>query len=159
MDSELNAFTAILNAAHGTTIPGHVGNEIYGCVGKLREQRVKRISALQCVYPDLHYRLLFVLAAAMCTAFLIETNQELLVFLNAFQLRVLWSMLVGTFVSCFAVFADLRAPFCGIYQASDAVDQLHTIKLTLQASRQVPITKRTKHGTHNQAVQEKVNGS
>jgi Protein of unknown function (DUF4239) len=120
--------------AHGNVIPSHVADELYSSVTRLREQRVHRITALQSIYPPLHYAILVVLAFAECIAYLIETDQELLVFLNAVQLKLLWSMLVGTFVACFAVVLDLRTPFTGTYQISASVDQLHTIKLTLQAS-------------------------
>jgi len=57
-----------------------------------------------------------------------------MVFLNAVQLKILWSMLVGTFVACFTVFYDLRSPFSGSYQISASVDQLYTVRLALQAS-------------------------
>jgi Protein of unknown function (DUF4239) len=134
-DSELSGFSQQLNRFHGKEIPAHVADECYVSVARLREQRVNRITALQSIYPPLHYAILVILAVAECVAFLIETDQELLVFLNAVQLKLLWSMLVGTFVACFAVFIDLRAPFSGSYQISASVDQLHTIKLTLQASR------------------------
>ena len=134
-DSELNGLVMQLNKGHGNVIPPHVASECYGSLARLREQRSNRITALQSVYPGLHYAILVALTMAVMTAFLIETDQELLVFLNAFQLRILWSMLTGTFVACFAVFVDLRAPFSGSYQVSDSVDQLHTIKWTLQASR------------------------
>jgi Protein of unknown function (DUF4239) len=134
-DSELNGFTQQLNKAHGDVIPAHVADECYASVARLREQRVNRITALQSIYPPMHYAILLVLALAECVAFLIETDQELLVFLNAVQLKLLWSMLVGTFVACFAVFIDLCTPFSGSYQISASVDQLHMIKLTLQASR------------------------
>ena len=133
-DSELNGLTRQLNMAHGNVIPSHVADELYSSVTRLREQRTHRITALQSVYPPLHYAILVVLAFAECVAYLIETDQELLVFLNAVQLKILWSMLVGTFVACFAVVLDLRTPFTGSYQISASVDQLHTIKLTLQAS-------------------------
>ena len=133
-DSELNGLTRQLNIAHGNVIPSHVADELYSSVTRLREQRIHRITALQSIYPPLHYGMLFVLAFAECIAYLIETDQELLVFLNAVQLKLLWSMLVGTFVACFAVVLDLRTPFAGSYQIYASVDQLHTIKLTLQAS-------------------------
>lgn len=133
-DSELNGLTRQLNMAHGNVIPAHVADELYSSVTRLREQRIHRITALQSIYPALHYAILIVLALAECVAFLIETDQELLVFLNAVQIKLLWSMLVGTFVACFAVVVDLRTPFSGSYQISASVDQLLTIKLTLQAS-------------------------
>lgn len=120
--------------AHGNVIPAHVADELYSSVTRLREQRIHRITALQSIYPALHYAILIVLALAECIAYLIETDQELLVFLNAVQIKLLWSMLVGTFVACFAVVMDLRTPFSGSYQISASVDQLLTIKLTLQAS-------------------------
>jgi Protein of unknown function (DUF4239) len=133
-DSELNGLTRQFNMAHGKVIPAHVADELYSSVTRLREQRINRITALQSIYPPLHYAILVVLASAECIAYLIETDQELLVFLNAVQLKLLWSMLVGTFVACFAVVIDLRTPFTGSYQISASVDQLHIIKLTLQAS-------------------------
>jgi hypothetical protein len=46
-------------------------------------------------------------------------------------------MLLGTFVSCFVVFMDLRAPFNGSYEISACVDQLHTIRLQLKAAVQL----------------------
>jgi len=64
--------------------------------------------------------------------FLMEANQELLVFLNAVELRILWSLLVGTFVACFTVFYDLRSPFGGSYQISASVDQLYNIRSALK---------------------------
>ena len=134
-DSELNGLIQQFNKAQGSAIPPHVAAECYQCIARLREQRSIRITALQSVYPVLHYAILVALALAVCTAFLIETDQELLVFLNAFQLKILWSMLTGTFVACFAVFTDLLSPFSGSYRVSDSVDQLHIIKWTLQASR------------------------
>lgn len=141
-DSELNGLVLQLNNAQGTIIPPHVASECYQSLSRLREQRSNRITALQSVYPVLHYAILLALTSAIMTAFLIETDQELLVFLNALQLKLLWSMLSGTFVACFAVFLDLRAPFSGSYQVSDSVDQLHTIKWTLQASRVMSEKKR-----------------
>lgn len=142
MDSELNGLTRLINKGYGTSvIPNHIADECYVCIARLREQRTKRISALQSVYPFLHYVILVVLAIAECIAFLMETDQDVLVFLNSIQIKILWSMLVGTFVTCFTVVSDLRAPFSGSYQISASVGQLHTIKLTLQASKQISYNK------------------
>ena len=140
MDSELNAFMTVLNnhRAYGSDnpVPPYVISEAFSSVSKLRDQRVSRISALQSTYPSLHYAILAVLASSLCTAFMIETDQEYLLFLNAVQLKILWCMLVGTFVACFVVFMDLLSPFAGNYQISASVDQLHTIRNTLKASVQ-----------------------
>lgn len=142
MDSELNGFTALLNKAYGTTvIPAHIADECYASVARLREHRANRISALQSVYPFLHWVSLALLAIGECIAFLMETDQDILVFLNAIQIKILWSMLVGTFTACFTVFIDLLSPFSGSYQISASVGQLHTIKLTLQASKQLSVNR------------------
>jgi len=56
-----------------------------------------------------------------------------LFFLNAFQLKVLWSILVGTYFACFTVVYDLGSPFSGSYQITASVDQLHRIRRSLSA--------------------------
>lgn len=71
--------------------------DTYAALTRLRGERFRRLFALQSTYPVLHYVLLILLAGSICTAFLMETNQELLIFLSAIQLRILWSMLIGTF--------------------------------------------------------------
>jgi Protein of unknown function (DUF4239) len=155
MDSELNGFTALLNKAYGTsTIPAHIADECYASVARLREHRTNRISALQSVYPFLHWISLALLALGECLAFLMETDQNVLVFLNAIQIRILWSMLVGTFVACFTVFFDLLSPFSGSYQISASVGQLHTIKLTLQASKQLSMNRLLREKEQQQNEQE-----
>jgi hypothetical protein len=53
------------------------------------------------------------LAVSICMAFLMETNQELLIFLNSIQLRLLWTMLIGTFSALGVVCYDLCDPFGG----------------------------------------------
>jgi hypothetical protein len=140
MDSELNAFVSVLLKQNGNekdAVPSLIVSEVLSSVSKLREQRKKRITALQSTFPPLHYLILVVLAFSQCTAFMIETSSKSQIFLNALQLKILWSMLTSTFAFCFAVFSDLRTPFCGSYQILAVVDQLYLIRLTLQASVQM----------------------
>ncbi len=66
-------------------------SETYDALTRLRNERSIRISALQSTYPMLHYVILALLAGSICTVFLMETNQDLLLFLSAIQLRVLVS--------------------------------------------------------------------
>ena len=144
MDSELNGLISLLNRhvreqdqqQTTETIPPYILSEVYSSVTKLRDHRHERITALQTYFPPLHYAVLGVLALSECVAFLMETNQEILVFLNAFQLRILWSMLTSTFVACFALFSDLNSPFSGSYSIAASADQLRTIRMTLNASAQ-----------------------
>jgi hypothetical protein len=97
-------------------------------VHRLYEERAKRITALQSTFPPLHYIIVGTLALCICLSFLISTDQEILVFLNAIQLRLLWTMLVGTFCTLGLVCYDLGNPFRGSYQISKSVDQLYTIR-------------------------------
>jgi hypothetical protein len=131
--TELNTF---LNQMHqhgfdedNLVVPNALRDEAYAAIAKLRSYRLERITALQTTYPSLHYGLLGVLALAQCIMFLVETNLDVLLYLNAFQLKVLWSVLVGTFTACFAVFSDLQTPFTGYtYKITSAVDQLFEIR-------------------------------
>jgi hypothetical protein len=61
-----------------------------------------------------------------------EVDQEFLIFLNAVQLKILWSMLTFTFTACFTLFYDLQSPFGGSYQICPSVDQLYPIRATLK---------------------------
>lgn len=136
-DSELNGFISVLNelAKKGDdhSPRGPILSESYGAVVRLNSKRSARITSLQAAFPELHYAILATLAGSICFAFLMETNQELLMFLNAIQLRILWTMLIGTLSALAVVCYDLSGPFRGQYQISNAVEQLMTIRDALKA--------------------------
>ena len=150
IDSELNGFLGKLNeisvmsfsggsgpnGANGDTsaLPPSLLSECYAAVTRLNAERSSRISALQSTFPRLHYVILSLLAASLCVAFLMESDQAIQIFLNAVQLRILWSMLVGTFSALAVVSYDLEDPFRGSYQISSTVDQFYTIRDALRAS-------------------------
>jgi len=120
MDSEMNGFVYQLNLALSRENESRVSpdliTESYGAVVRLNSERATRISALQSTYPVLHYAILGLLAASIGILFLLETNQAIILFLNAIQIRVLWTMLIGTFASLAVVLYDLANPFRGSYQ-------------------------------------------
>lgn len=91
----------------------YIFSETYDALNRLRKERSIRVSALQSTYPMLHYVILALLATSICTVFLMETNQDLLLFLSAIQLKILWSMLIGTFVALGVVNYDMIDPFRG----------------------------------------------
>ncbi len=145
-DSEMNGFTSVLNelatlggdgkeGKERLIIHGALLSEAYGAVVRLNSQRSARITYLQSTFPTLHFAILSALGGSISLAFLIETNQELLIFLNAIQLRILWTMLMGTFSALAVVCYDLSGPFRGQYQISNAVSQLMTIRDALKASK------------------------
>jgi len=135
LDSELNAVLHELNQfSFQTAVPGTILGQSYSACSKLYEERAKRVTALRSGFPMLHYAIVAGLAMSICLAFLLETDQQLLVFLNAIQLRILWTMLLGTFSALAIVCYDLIQPFRGSYQVSQSVDQLYTIRLAMKAS-------------------------
>jgi hypothetical protein len=137
-DSEMNGFVAALNQlANGrskSSPPDVVLSQSYGAVVRLNTIRSSRITALQSTFPVLHYAILELLAASICIAFLVETDQEVLIFLNSIQLRILWTMLIGSITALTVVCWDLSFPFTGSYIISNAVDQLMTIRDTVRAA-------------------------
>ena len=153
MESEMNGFLNTLNkivtknnndddddddvCEFPTVIPASaLLSEAYSALTRLNAQRSTRISALLSTYPALHYGILSTLALSICIAFLIETNQDILIFLNAIQLRLLWTILIGTFSALGVVCYDLSDPFYGSYQITNALDQLYNIRDALSASNQ-----------------------
>lgn len=135
MDSELYGVINELNRLSATElVPAMILGQSYGACNKLSEHRSKRITALQSTFPALHYIIVAALALSICIVFLMETNQDLLVFLNAVQLRLLWTMLVGTFCALAVVCFDLGNPFRGSYEISKSVDQLFIIRDSLRSS-------------------------
>lgn len=118
-------------------ISPQIFTEVYDALTRLRNERSTRLSALQSTYPGLHYVILSLLGGSICVVFLMETNQELLIFLSAIQLRILWSMLIGTFSSLAVVNYDMRDPFRGSYNVAVSVDQFYTIREAIRATIQM----------------------
>lgn len=149
LDSEMNGFLVQLNematqttspspspASTSTSPPANpiILSESYGAISRLNSYRSTRISALQSTFPALHFLIVFALGSSICFAFLLETNQDIIYFLNGLELRVLWTMLIGTLAALAVVCYDLSDPFRGSYQISSSIDQLYTIREVLQAS-------------------------
>lgn len=118
-------------------LPPIIFAESYDALTRLRHERSTRLSALQSTYPALHYVILALLAGSICTVFLMETNQELMIFLSAIQLRILWSMLIGTFSALAVVNYDMRDPFQGSYNVAISVDQFYSIRESIRATIQM----------------------
>ena len=114
-------------------------DQCFQSVARLRLSRQRRLTALESSYPPEHFALLGTLVLAELTGFLIEADQQVLIFLNAVELRILWSMLIGTFAALSALLFDLLNPFSGIYRVTPAVDQLYIIRLGFQAETKLSL--------------------
>jgi len=94
--------------------------------------RSARISALQNTFPPLHYVTITALTAAILFVFLIETDRPVILFLDNFQLRLIWGLLVGTLTAIYCIGIDLSSPFVGTYvvpadQLLDEAEDLLTL--------------------------------
>ena len=93
-------------------------------VASLNQHRSDRLAALLGAFPPIHWFFLCQLGFSIIAAFLIESNQEVLQFLNSLQLRVLFALLIavcsGTATLCF----DLSDPFRGRFSVVTATQQI-----------------------------------
>mmetsp|Transcript_19700 Transcript_19700/g.29229 ORF Transcript_19700/g.29229 Transcript_19700/m.29229 type:complete len:418 (-) Transcript_19700:39-1292(-) len=136
VDSEMSGFLYQLNEmnAHCPQTSDALLAECYMAVSRLNSERSQRISSIQSTFPKLHFAILTVLALTICFAYLLETNQDINIFLNAVKLRLLWAMLVGVFSALAVVCYDLGDPFSGNYQITSSVSQLYTLRNALQST-------------------------
>jgi hypothetical protein len=132
--NDLNVDTSCPQRQGNLPIPTLLLDKSYETTFRLLDARSKRLTALASTFPILHYVVIFMLAVSMCAAFLMETDQDILVFLNAIQLRLLWTSLVGTFCALGVVLYDLGQPFRGSYQVTKAFNQLYSIRTMLKRS-------------------------
>jgi hypothetical protein len=122
MDSEITELLKEINAMVDEDPKEERTNDIlvfqaYDSLVRLKNARADRLSGLQNTFPMLHYIVLFSLASSITLGFLIETN-KVKVDYDAFQLRVLWTMLVASFSALLVVVYDLNFAFDGNYTVS-----------------------------------------
>ena len=130
----MNGFLTTLNGMTRSETPSIIVSESYAAVTRLNSERSQRISSLQSTFPALHFGILTALAISICFAFLMETNLDLISFFDAVQLKILWTMLIGTFSALGVVCYDLGDPFRGSYQIGKTVNQLYTIRDVVRAA-------------------------
>lgn len=99
-------------------VSGNILGEGYELIRRINDQRTNIAVLLRPAFPKLHYVNLLALASCICLVFLIETDRDLMFFLAGFQLRLLWSILIGIFAMMASVIHDLENPFSGSYNVS-----------------------------------------
>ena len=71
------------------------------------------------------------LGLSIIFAFLIESDQGAVQFLDAIQLRFLFTVLVGAFTGTAVLCYDLADPFRGSFTVSRAVDQFYAMRAAM----------------------------
>jgi len=120
-------------------VSGNILGEGYELVRRINDQRTSIAVLLRPAFPTLHYANLVALASCICLVFLIETDRDVMFFLAGFQLRLLWSILIGIITMMATVIYDLESPFAGSYNVSvnsctikDELAESNTILRTAQ---------------------------
>jgi hypothetical protein len=88
-------------------------DESFGTVNRIIATRSSMAGMYDQQFPLWHYVNLGLLATAVCVIFFIMTDRSALRFLGGFELKLCWSMLVGTIAVMSVVIYDLNTPLRG----------------------------------------------
>jgi hypothetical protein len=130
-DNELNALLSLLHREQSSGTPMAWLGSVEGLVISLNGHRSTRLAVLASTFPPIHWAMLTLCALSILCAFLMESDQEVLRFLDSFQIRLLWTMLTGTFSAIAALMIDLCEPFKGSFRVDTATYQLVTMRTQL----------------------------
>lgn len=98
----------------------------------LNELRSDRLAQLLSGFPAIHWLVLGVLSSSIVLLYLIDSNQDVLQFLNSLQLRLLFSILLSTFAAIALLCLDLADPFRGVTTISNEALQLRAFQATIE---------------------------
>lgn len=109
-------FPAATGAASSSLLYANVSD----WVCRLWSDRSHRHLAWSSTFPMVHYITLTFLAVGIGIAFLVATDQSTSIFLDGLPVRILWSILMGSFTALAVICYDLSSPFGGAYQVTTA---------------------------------------
>lgn len=108
--SELHSIIRYLYAMNGELDNNEIGS-LEMVLSKLNSLRAMRITALQNVFPIIHWAVITLLGTSILLCFMLETDQDTLKFLDGTQLRILFTFLMGAVSSTALLCFDLSQPF------------------------------------------------
>ena len=76
----------------------------------------------------LHWLTQALLGGSILLAFLVESDDQALLFLDQLQLRLMFTILVGALTGIGVILYDLNDPFQGTFQITPAASQLYVIR-------------------------------
>lgn len=94
--------------------------------------RADRLALLQTTFPSIHWLSMALLGASIVVCFLIETDEKALQFLDLLQLRMLFTILIGSLSGILAICLDLNDPFSGSFRVTPSAQQLGVIRALVQ---------------------------
>lgn len=103
-----------------------------GLIISLNSHRSNRVARLLSVFPAVHWGLLAALSFSVCFTFLLNSNQQVLQYLNSIQLRTLFGILVGVLSGLTTLCFNLADPFRGSFSITQAATQLGDLRISLK---------------------------
>lgn len=124
---ELSSLLHLVSQRRQTTVEA-----AHNIIASLSHQRSNRVAEQAATYPAIHYAVLAFCSLSIIVSFLLESDQEVLRFLDAIQLRLLFAILVGVFSGIAALIVDLSDLNSGGFRVTPTYSQLFEIHDNLQ---------------------------
>jgi hypothetical protein len=132
--NQLEEIAAMLHGIEGAAASRDFSvNSAQATLVNLNELRSDRLASLQSGFPVIHWIILGLLATSIVLLFMVDSNQDVLQYLNSLQLRLLFSILLTTFSATAGLCLDLADPFRGVTTINSAARQLVAVQLTIEA--------------------------
>ncbi|KAJ8611301.1 hypothetical protein CTAYLR_006601 [Chrysophaeum taylorii] len=127
-DNELAPLAALLHSVDDSTKRSEpVPATAHPLIASLSNHRSYRLALQAATYPPIHYAVLAFLSLSILVSYLLESDQEVLRFVDALQLRLLFSVLVGVFTAFASLIVDLSDLNRGGFRVTPAYAQLFAI--------------------------------
>lgn len=98
----------------------------------LNAHRSNRVATTLSVFPNIHWAVIIVLYLGILAAFLIDSNQQVLQYLNSIEMRILFSIMVGVGSGAAMLVKDLQDPFEGSFCITREARQLESFQQVLE---------------------------
>jgi len=132
----------VMRTARQCGVPRSLVEDAAATVSRLADARSLRLSTLTTSFPFIHWVILALLGASISSCYLIEVDQYEGRFLterpeDSLRLRVIFTMLVGTFCGLSALCADLNDPFRGSFNVTGSTQQLSLLIASIDQELEV----------------------
>lgn len=128
-DNELNQLAMLLHVTNDRHKRSEsVSSVAMPLIANLASHRSARLADQAATYPAIHYAVLALTALSIIVSFLLESDQEVLRFLDAIQLRLLFAILVGCFSGLAALIIDLSDLNKGGFRITPTFAQLFAVR-------------------------------
>jgi len=133
-DQRLDVLAAMLHGVDGAAASRQFSiGQAADIVREINQNRAARIAALLATFPPIHWLILSLLSFAIVSTFLIESNQDVLQYLNTLQLRSAFTVLIAVISATSVLCLDLNDPFRGYFRIAGSVEQIRRLRDDLEA--------------------------